>query len=76
MHLTETGMPGYFQITAEGDNFKVSGTQIHANSPAEVEDLISNLAEMLAQAKAFANNNGMVDRILHFHDLIEYKGES
>jgi hypothetical protein len=74
MHLTETGMPGYFQITAEGDNFKVAGTQIQGNS--EVEDMIDNLTEMLARAIVFANDSGMTDQILADHDLIEYKGES
>jgi hypothetical protein len=76
MHLTETGMPGYFQITAEGDNFKVVGDQIRKGEASDIEDLVDDLAEMLAQAIAFANDKVMTDQILADHDLIEYKGES
>lgn len=76
MRLTETGMPGHFQITAEGDYFKVIARQIRQDETADVNRLISNLAEMLAQAIAFANDSVMTDQILYDHDLIEYKGES
>jgi hypothetical protein len=75
MHLTETGMPGYFQITAEDNQFTVTGGQIHPNDAADVEGLISNLAEMLDSAIGFAKDKDMVDRILGYHDLLVDKGE-
>ena len=74
MNLTQTGMPGHYQITADGDGFKVIGTQIHQNDTAQVEFLIGNLADMLDHAILFAKDNDMVDRILDSHGLIRDKG--
>jgi hypothetical protein len=76
MILTETGMPGYFQITAEGDNFKVVGEQIPQGDTVEVACLIHSLTNLLAYAIGFAKDKDMVGRTLADHDLIEYKGES
>lgn len=76
MHLTETGMPGYFQITAEGDNFKVAGPQINKGEISDTELLIENLAELLSEAIAFANNSDVVDELLADHGLLVDKGES
>ena len=73
MNLTQTGMQGYYQITADGDGFKVIGTQIHQNDSVQVEYLISNLVDMLDQAIVFAKDNDMVDRILDIHGLIRDK---
>jgi hypothetical protein len=70
MNLTQTGMPGYYQITAEDDQFIVAGTQIHQNDSAQVEFMISNLADMLDHAIVFAKDRDMVDRILDIHGLI------
>jgi hypothetical protein len=69
MQLMKTGMPGYFQITAEGDQFKVIGNQIHQNDTTQVEHLVSNLADMLDHAIVFADDPGMVDEILDAHGL-------
>ena len=73
MNLMKTGMPGYFQITAEGDGFKVIGTQIHQNDEAQIEHLVNNLADMLDHSIVFAKDNDMVDRILDAHGLIRDK---
>jgi hypothetical protein len=70
MNLTQTGMPGYFQITAEDDQFIVAGNNIHQNDSAQVEFLIGNLADMLDHAMLFAKDPDMVDRILDAHGLM------
>jgi len=70
MNLMETAsMPGYFQISAEGDSFKVIGTQIHQNDSDQIEHMVANLADMLDHAIVFAKDPDMVDRILDVHGL-------
>lgn len=73
MNLTQTGMPEYFQITAEDFSFKVKGTHIHQTESDQIEEMISNLADMLESAIVFAKDGDMVDRVLDAHGLIRDK---
>lgn len=69
MNLTKTGMPGYFQLSAEGDSFQVVGNQIHQNDNVQIELMLSNLVDLLDDLMVFANDHDMVDRILDVHGL-------
>ena len=67
-------MPGHFEITAEGDDFIVAGGQIHQNDSAQIEFMLSNLADVLESLIVFAKDGDMVDRVLDAHGLIRDKG--
>ena len=69
MNLKNTGMPGYFEIAAEGDNFIVAGGQIHQNDSVQTEFMLSNLADVLESLIVFAKDGDMVDRVLDAHGL-------